>query len=40
MHDAGLTEEETQKPETVLDYNATEGRVDTVDQMCGTYTVA
>ena len=39
MHDAGLNRQRTQKPEIVLDYNPTKGE-DTVDQICGTYTVA
>lgn len=40
MHDSGVTDEATQKPEIILDYNATKGAVDTVDQMCGSYSVA
>lgn len=39
MHDTGVIDLETQKPEIILDYNATKGGVDTVDQMCGTYAV-
>lgn len=39
MHDSGEIDEETKKPEINLDYNATKGAVDTVDQMCGSYSV-
>ena len=40
MHNSGIINEETNKPEIIEDYNATKGGVDTVDQMCGSYTVA
>lgn len=40
MHDAGVIDKEINKPEIVLDYNATKGAVDTADQMCGSYSVA
>lgn len=40
MHDTGAISEETNKPEIIMDYNATKGGVDTVDQMCASYSVA
>ncbi|KAF2903968.1 hypothetical protein ILUMI_02203, partial [Ignelater luminosus] len=40
VHDSGQIDEETHKPEIILNYNAAKGAVDTVDQMCGTYSVA
>ncbi|CAK1594922.1 unnamed protein product [Parnassius mnemosyne] len=40
MHDDVKIEIETGKPELIMDYNATKGRVDTVDKMCETYNVA
>lgn len=39
MHDSGEIDQETKKPEIILDYNATKGAVDTFDQMCGSYSV-
>ena len=36
--DAGMGH--AQKPEIITFYNATKGGVDTVDEMCGTYSVA
>nr|CAH7769240.1 unnamed protein product [Callosobruchus chinensis] len=39
LHDLGITDESSQKPE-ILDYNATKGAVDTMDQMCSAYSVA
>lgn len=40
MHDEGLIDEETGKPQIILDYNMTKGGVDTVDQLGGTYSVS
>ncbi|XP_055838818.1 piggyBac transposable element-derived protein 4-like [Episyrphus balteatus] len=40
MHDNQEINEETGKPEMIMDYNATKGGVDTVDKMCATYNVA
>lgn len=40
MHDQGVIDNETEKPEVILDYNMTKGGVDTVDQLCATYTVS
>lgn len=39
MHDSGEVCQETKKPEMILDYIAIKGAVDTVDQMCGSYSV-
>lgn len=39
MHSNNNVDSKTQKPEIVLFYNSTKGGVDTVDQMCGNYTV-
>lgn len=40
MHASDDVDEETNKPDIVLFYNSTKGGIDTVDQMCGNYTVA
>nr|XP_026499645.1 uncharacterized protein LOC113403342 [Vanessa tameamea] len=40
MHDDENIDEETGKPDIIMDYNATKGGVDTVDKMCETYNVA
>lgn len=40
MHDGAKIDEETGKPEIIMDYNATKGGVDMVDKMCETYNVA
>jgi hypothetical protein len=40
MHDTDETDPETQKPVVILDYNRTKGGVDTVDQLCSTYSTA
>lgn len=40
MHDDAKIDEETNKPEMILDYNMTKGGVDTVDQMCSSYSVS
>jgi hypothetical protein len=37
MHHDGRVDRETGKPDIILDYNATKGSVDTVDQLCHTY---
>lgn len=39
MHDDSAINPETNKPEIIMDYNATKGGVDTVDKMCNTYSV-
>lgn len=39
MHDTADIDETTGKPTIILDYNSTKGGVDTIDQMCGTYSV-
>lgn len=38
IDDKGEIDEATNKPNIILDYNRTKGGVDTVDQMCTTYT--
>lgn len=38
MHDVKEVDEATGKPTIILDYNATKGGVDTVDQKCANYT--
>ncbi|KAF4517452.1 hypothetical protein B566_EDAN004490 [Ephemera danica] len=38
MHHDDKIDEETGKPEIIMDYNATKGGVDTLDQMAHTYT--
>lgn len=40
MHDNGIIDENTQKPEIIMVYNASKGGVGTVDKMCETYNVA
>lgn len=40
MHDDAQINEDTGKPEIIMDYNRTKGGVDTVDKMCETYNVA
>ncbi|XP_069680912.1 piggyBac transposable element-derived protein 4-like [Periplaneta americana] len=40
MHDDGTVDEDTGKPHILLDYNSTKGAVDTIEQMCGRYSVA
>ncbi|XP_022906604.2 piggyBac transposable element-derived protein 4-like [Onthophagus taurus] len=37
MHDEGEVDEENGKPIIILDYNATKGGVDAVDEKCGNY---
>lgn len=39
-HDFGRIDEETQKPEIIMDYNRTKGGVDTVDKLSATFSVA
>ena len=39
-HDDDKIDPETQKPDIILDYNKNKGGVDTVDQLCNTYSVA
>ncbi|XP_072392132.1 uncharacterized protein [Diabrotica undecimpunctata] len=38
MHYSRKIDPETDKPEIILDYNSTKGAVDTVDQICSSYT--
>ncbi|ENN77514.1 hypothetical protein YQE_05993, partial [Dendroctonus ponderosae] len=40
MHSTNEIDEDTQKPLANLDYNATKGGVDTVDQMCASYSTS
>ncbi|HGJ5890475.1 MAG TPA: hypothetical protein ACHBZA_03745, partial [Arsenophonus apicola] len=40
MHQSLDIDAETQKPQIILDYNATKGAVDTVDRMCSQYSVS
>lgn len=40
MHADAQINEQTGKPEIIMDYNATKGGVDTVDKMCETYNCA
>lgn len=40
MHNDDEVDTETQKPQMILDYNATKSGVDVVDKMCATYNVA
>ena len=40
MHDSGVMDEATKKPEIILDYNMTKGGVDTCDKMCASYSVS
>ncbi|KAL4101127.1 hypothetical protein QTP88_021147 [Uroleucon formosanum] len=40
MHDTVDIDPDTHKPETILDYNSTKGGVDSVDQMCSTYSTS
>lgn len=40
MHDTNEIDEATSKSTINLDYNATKGGVDTVDQMCASYTTS
>lgn len=39
MHDENEVDDETEKPEIIMEYNRAKCGVDTVDQMCGNYTV-
>jgi len=39
MHDSGVMDEATKKPEIILDYNMTKGGMDTCDKMCALYSV-
>jgi len=39
MHHDASVDTETKKPEIVYFYNSTKGGVDTVDQVCGNYSV-
>lgn len=39
-HDDDKLDPETNKPEIIMDYNRFKGGVDTVDQLCGNYTVS
>jgi hypothetical protein len=39
MHHSVADNQQTGKPEMIMDYNATKGGVDTVDQLCSRYTV-
>lgn len=40
MHSNSAVDPETAKPVIILDYNSHKGGVDTVDKMCGTYSVS
>ena len=40
MHQSLDIDAETQKPQIILDYNATKRAVDTVDRMCSQYSVS
>ncbi|CAI6373793.1 unnamed protein product [Macrosiphum euphorbiae] len=40
MHNDTSVNSETKKPEVIHFYNSTKGGVDTVDQMCGNYSVS
>ena len=40
MHDTLEIDQETNKSRINLDYNATKGGVDTVDQMCSSYSTS
>jgi len=40
MHHSRAIDEETNKPEIIMDYNRTKGGVDTLDQMCATYSTS
>lgn len=40
MHDTVDIDPDTHKPETIMDYNSTKGGVDSVDQMCSTYSTS
>jgi len=40
MHDTVDMNPDTHKPETIMDYNSTKGGVDSVDQMCSTYSTS
>jgi len=40
MHDTVDIDPDTHKPETIIDYNSTKGGVDSVDQMCSTYSTS
>lgn len=39
MHDEAHIDASSNKPEIIMDYNATKGGVDTVDKLCATYSV-
>ena len=39
MHSDGTVDAESQKPDIILFYNSTKGGIDTIDQMCGNYSV-
>lgn len=40
LHDTEAINPVTNKPQVIIDYNATNGVVDTVDKMCATYSVS
>lgn len=40
MHHHKVTDEDTGKPEIIIDYNQTKGGVDTCDKMCASYSVS
>lgn len=40
MHDTMEIDPDTHKPEPIMDYNSTKGGVDSVDQMCSTYSTS
>ena len=40
MHRDAKVDAETKKPEIIQFYNSTKGGVDTVDQLCGNYSVS
>ncbi|XP_056629868.1 piggyBac transposable element-derived protein 4-like [Diorhabda sublineata] len=37
MHNNDEIDKDTKKPEMIMDYNTTKGRVDTVDKLCASY---
>ncbi|XP_065081662.1 uncharacterized protein LOC135704154 [Ochlerotatus camptorhynchus] len=39
-HDFGSVDADSRKPHMIIDYNRTKGGVDTVDQLCATFSVA
>lgn len=40
MHSDSTIDPETNKPEIIMEYNSHKGGVDTIDKMCGTYSVS